>query len=295
MALSPTAAFADDGRDADGLLFRISGDVYVPPGQTVGSVVVIDGNATIDGRIKNSLTVVSGNAVITGSVGGSVNVISGTLDLRDGSTVEEVNTVDSELLRADGATVNGKIHQREEFEFPVAIAAAVSVLFWLSMTVSVVVAGLLFAAIGGRQLREASQTLTGDAVNTIIGVVMLWVAVPIVAVLAMLTLVGIPLGLGVLAFLLPVLWFLGYIVTGTWLGSLILRGSGSGGHPFAASALGLLLLQIAVLVPFMGVLLALLAGVWGAGALAYLAYRAAGGKGFSTPSQQPGTQPATAP
>ena len=41
--------------------------------------------------------------------------------------------------------------------------------------------------------------------------------------MAMLTLVGIPLGLGVLLLVLPALWFLGYIVAGARLGTLILH------------------------------------------------------------------------
>jgi hypothetical protein len=38
-----------------------------------------------------------------------------------------------------------------------------------------------------------------------------------------------------------------------------------------------------VLVPGIGGLVALFAGLWGAGALAYSAYRAAGGRGFESP------------
>ena len=46
------------------------------------------------------------------------------------------------------------------------------------------------------------------------------------AVLAMITLVGIPLEIGLLAFLLPGLWFLGYIVAATRLGGFLAGLSG---------------------------------------------------------------------
>jgi hypothetical protein len=83
-------------------------------------------------------------------------------------------------------------------------------------------------------------------VNTILGVVFVWVALPIIAALAIVTLIGLPLGLGVLIFLLPALWFLGLIVAGTRLGLAIVKVSGreSGEHPYLASFVGLLILQL---------------------------------------------------
>lgn len=84
------------------------------------------------------------------------------------------------------------------------------------------------------------------------------------AVLAMITLVGIPLEIGLLAFLLPGLWFLGYIVAAARLGGFLagLSGRESGAHPYLATLLGLLLLQFAVLVPGLGGLAVLVAGLW---------------------------------
>jgi hypothetical protein len=103
----------------------------------------------------------------------------------------------------------------------------------------------------------------------------------------MLTLVGIPLGLGVLVFVLPTMWFLGYIVAGSAIGKLVLHRSDNTGRPFAATALGLVLLQLGLIVPVAGGIVAVLAGTWGAGALAFTAYRAAGGKGFSPEGPAP--------
>ncbi|MEN9221621.1 MAG: hypothetical protein Q6M04_04210, partial [Thermostichus sp. BF3_bins_97] len=47
---------------------------------------------------------------------------------------------------------------------------------------------------------------------------------------------------------------------------------------------GLLILQVIVLLPVLGALVVFLAGVWGAGALAVTAFKAAGGKGFDATS-----------
>jgi cytoskeletal protein CcmA (bactofilin family) len=285
--LLPATASADDGKEDNGLTLRITGDVTIARDQTVGAVVVIDGTATIDGTVTNSLVVINGTAIINGTVQDDVTVISGTLDLRSGAHVEGLHLFDSQLIRADGVIVSGAIEQSDGIEVPAGFLAALSIYFWVAMTLTLVVAGLAFAAIGGRQLNEASRLFTGEPTNTLIGAVSFWVIAPLLAVAAILTLVGIPLGLGMLVIVLPAAWFLGYIVAGAWLGKLILHRGDDTGRPFAAVTLGIVLLQLSVIVPIVGGLVALLAGVWGAGTLAYMAYRAAGGKGFSSSNGTP--------
>ena len=286
--LIPATASADDGKQEDnGLMMRITGDVTIARDQTVGAVVVIDGTATIDGTVTDSLVVINGTAIVNGTVQDDITVISGTLDLRSGAHVASVNLISSDLIRADGVTVAGAIDQRDGIEVPAGLLAALSIYVWVAMTLAVVVAGLAFAAIGGRQLNEASRLFTGEPSATLIGAVSFWVIAPLLAFAAILTLVGIPLGLAVLVFVLPVAWFLGFIVAGAALGKLILHRGDDTGRPFAAVTLGIVLLQLGVIIPIVGALVALLAGVWGAGALAYMAYRAAGGKGFGSSNGTP--------
>jgi hypothetical protein len=284
---TPAVASADDGRKGDGVLMRITGDVTVAKDQVVSNVVVIDGTVTVDGTVQESLTVISGTAIVNGSVHGDITVISGTLDLRSGAQVASLNLIDSDLVRADGVTVTGAISQHDGIEVPTGLIAALSVYFWLALTATIIAAGLVFAGIGGRQLNGAAQVMTGDPLNALLGGVFLWIGLPIVAVIAMLTLVGIPFGLGILLVALPALWFLGYIVAGAWLGNIILRRDTTAAHPLLATALGVLLLQLGLLVPVVGAVVAFLAGAWGAAALTYLAFRAAGGKGFKASGASP--------
>lgn len=286
LAAFPGWAFAAGDEDGD-LLLRIRGDVAVAPGESVGSIIVIDGNATIDGSVSDTVLVINGDVIVNGTIDGDLTVISGKADLRSGSSVDNVTLIRSDLLRSEGASVTGEINERDSLRFAEGFVAVFSILFWLTMTVVVIAAGLVFAAVGGRQLLASTQTMTGDAVNTILGVVFVWVALPIIAVLAIVTLIGLPLGLGVLIFLMPALWFLGLVVAGTRLGLAIVKVSGrqSGEHPYLASFVGLLILQLLILIPFLGVLVAFIAGLWGAGALAVTAFRAAGFKGVSTGQQ----------
>lgn len=292
MAL-PAQAFADDGAKDSGAIIRIRGDVVVPAGETLDSVVVVNGNASIQGTVRNNVVVVKGDAVVSGKIEGNLTVVSGNIRLDSGAAVHNVNSIRGDLNRSPEANVTGRINERDNFGVARGVAAVFSILFWAGMTVAAVVAGLVFAAVGGRQLTESAKAMTGDAVGTIVGLVFLWVALPIIAVLAMATLIGLPLGLGLLFFLMPALWFLGYIVAGARLGGFItgLAGRGAGVHPFAATSVGALLLQFAIIVPVLGILVAFLAGIWGAGALVYVAYRAAGGKSLGATPSPAGSQP----
>ncbi|HEX7241046.1 MAG TPA: hypothetical protein VF263_12310, partial [Longimicrobiaceae bacterium] len=98
----------------------------------------------------------------------------------------------------------------------------------------------------------------------------LWIGVPALAVGVMSTVVGIPLGLGVLVFVLPVLGFLGYLATGLRVGAAVLRSTGAKpepARPYASALLGVAILLLLGTVPGVGALATLLAATVGAGAL----------------------------
>lgn len=291
-ALVPAAAQADDG-DNRGFVMRVNGDVRIGSGETIGSVLVIDGNAFVEGTVEDALVVIDGTATVNGRVDGDITVISGDLDLRSGATVKNVNLIRSDMTRASGATITGDLNERDELFFR-GFPAVFGILFWVAMTIAVLVAGLLFAAIGGRQLRASSEALTREIGYSILGAVVVWVGVPILAVIIMFTLIGIPLGIGLLLFLLPALWFLGYITAGARLGLAITgrMGRAAGDHPYAAVALGLLVLQLVGLIPALGWLVVAVAGLWGAGALALVAFRAARGGPAMPAGVQGAEQPA---
>lgn len=278
----PATASAQSPQGDDDFTLRINGDVTIAEGETVNSVVVIDGDLTVEGEVTDFALVIDGNAIVNGSVGGDLTVISGDIDLGPTAVVDNLNSIQGDINRASGATILGDVSERDSFRFLWWAAGLFSILLWLGLTVAAIVSALVFAAFGGRQLGAAARGMTGDLVNTIIGCVFLWVAVPILAGIAIVTIVGLPLGLGVFLFLLPALGFLGYLVTGTRLGIwlLTLGGREAGDRPFLAAGLGMLALQLLVLIPGLGIIIALLAGIWGGGALAFRLYRNAGGKGF---------------
>jgi hypothetical protein len=194
--------------------------------------------------------------------------------LRSGSTIEDASLIDSELQQENGATVTGEINEREDFVFE-GFGFVIGVIFWIGVTIFLLVAAIVLAAVAGDQLLRAATALTNELPQTILAAVIIWITLPILAFFLFFTVVGIPLALAII-FFLPILWVLGYIVTGArlgiWLTGLINRPAGS--HPYLAAFSGVLLLQLVGLIPVIGWLVSAVAGLWGAGAVALLAWRA---------------------
>jgi hypothetical protein len=281
LLFAPGAAAQETRTADDGFLLRVNGTTTVGAAETTDSVVAVNGDAVVDGTVRDALVVISGNAAVTGRVEGDVLVVDGTLDLRPGASVADVTLVRGTLIQAPGATITGELSERSEFVNVGWGSGLFSFVFWLGTTLVVLLAGLAFAAIGGRQLTGAGNLLTGQTGASLLAAAVVWIGLPILAVLALVTIVGIPLGLAVLVFVLPALWFLGYLVVGTRLGAVLARRFGAQDapeHPYVAAVVGLFVFQVIGLVPVVGGLLVALAGFVGAGALGYLAYRAYRGR-----------------
>jgi hypothetical protein len=125
--------------------------------------------------------------------------------------------------------------------------------------------------------------MTRQTGATILSAVLVGFGIPIVAVIAMITVLGIPLGLGLLLFLIPALWFFGYLAAGAKLGMVLMRQETSA-HPYLATTVGLILLQAVGLIPFFGGLVGLLAGIFGTGALVLLGWNAWRGPSAGAPA-----------
>ena len=267
--LAPIAISAQDEEftEDDTFLLRVNGAATVPTGETVDAAVMVNGDITVDGTINKSLVVISGTAIVNGAVGGDITVIKGDLDLRAGAAVEDVMLINSDLAQDPAATVSGDIEERSG-DFSLGRGFAIfSILWWLGMLILGIVAGAFFAWLGRAQLFGAAETLRSAFVPSLITAVILWIALPIVAVLILFTLVGAPLGISILIVLLPVMLLLGLLVVGTLIGSYIIKSNSTSGA-IGTTVLGIVIVAIVSLIPFVAVIVGL-AGMLGAGALVY--------------------------
>jgi hypothetical protein len=268
----------------ENLLLRVGGTARVGPADSVGTAVVIRGNGVIEGAVGDQLLVVRGNAHVTGRVHGDVVVLNGHVDLAPGAHVDgNVLLYGSTLTRSPGAVVTGQIHEERGLSF----GARAIWLFWLGMTLTLVVTGLVFATLATRSLIESAGMIAAATGPTLLTALLLWIGLPALAFLAFLTVIGIPLGFTILFFVIPALTAIGYLVTGTAVGRLVMRrrrtppdAIGVVHEPlYAEVTSGVLILQIIGFIPGLGGLVIILAGLLGAGALLYRAWtRRPGGK-----------------
>jgi hypothetical protein len=259
--------------EAEGVILRVNGPVSIAAGDSVGMLVVINGDATVAGTVRG-LVVVGGTARVSGEVREEIVVARGHLDLAPGAVAgEDVMLYSSTMAANPQATVLGTIHDEPGLSF----SARASWLFWLSVTLVCLAGGLLFAGLGNRQLVGAVRTMVNERRATALGAFILMAGIPALAMFAFVTVIGIPLGFAILFMLLPLVTFLGYIVTGTLLGAaLIRRRNGwrtAGGKLYVEAAVGLFTLQLVAAVPGVGALIAVLASLAGAGALAVRSWR----------------------
>jgi hypothetical protein len=275
--LSVAAQGNADDEEKD-VLVRVNGPISVGPNEAIDTVVGVSDEIVIDGTVRDTLVVVDGTATINGRVESDVVVVRGTLNLGPTAVVKDVTLVRSDLNRDPAATITGDLHERSNW---VNVSFGwgsfiFSFLFWLSFTIVILVAGVLFAVFGGRQLVSSGVVLTGRAGASLLTALVIWIGLPILAVLVLFTVIGIPLGIATLVFLMPALWFLGYLVAGTRLGLAIVTTPdplAARGRLVLAALIGLLLFQIVGLVPFLGGVIVFIAGWVGSGALVYMGYR----------------------
>jgi cytoskeletal protein CcmA (bactofilin family) len=273
---SPTAA---QERTED-IYVRVNGAVNLAAGEGVDILVTVNGDTRVDGSVRDTLVVVNETATVSGDIGQEAIVFNGVIRLEPTARIGgDLTLVNSELVAADGAVIAGSIAEHDGASVTAELSRAAEVLSfvaWLGLTLLFVVLALAWAAIGGRQLSHMAGLLGARPELAVVGALIFWIVTPLVAVAALATVIGIPLGIALLIVVLPLLWSLGYVTTGTRLGFFLddLRGATPNvAHPYLEAVLGVAIFQLIGLVPVVGWLVVVVAGLLGAGAIVVHAWR----------------------
>jgi hypothetical protein len=269
----PAGAQAAEGGEEEGFLFRVNGDVTVPADEFVGTVMVIEGNLAVEGEIRTAI-LINSNAQLTGAQAETVIIINGTVDLANGSTVEsDVVLVNSTLVQDETSTVEGDIV--ENFDRGLIIALwVIGFILAIGVGILALVAGQVFAAVAPRTARRATGVIVKETGPTILAGIIFWFGAFIVGVPLLFTIIGTPTGIAILLGLAPVMAFLGYLVTGIWIGDWLVSRHRGVGHPYLAAFLGVLILAVVGVVPVLGGFVGFLSAFLGGGALALLGWKA---------------------
>lgn len=253
-------------RDSD-VQIRINGPVTIARGDTASTVWVVNHDATIDGVLHEGLGVINGTARVSGRVEGGVVVVNGHLELAPGAAIgRDIMLYRSTMTRANDAVIRGVVHNQTGFS----LGAGAIWLIWLSFTIVVVIAGLLFAEIAPVALAESAELLVRHGGQAALTALVVVTAVPALAFVSFATVIGIPLGLVLVLVVVPALSFLGYLVAGAVLGAALgarRPGGADRASQRVTTAVGLVTLQLALALPVVGGLIGFVASLLGVGAL----------------------------
>ena len=249
----------------------ITGPVTIDTGETADDVVVIDGPVSVAGRVRGDLVVVNGLLRISGAVDGDVVAVAGRTTLAPGARIGgDLVYGDERPVVPAGATVAGDVNRVSvgEITDPVGFVGAAAL--WIAVSVSALVLGLLLLWLAPRALEAAFAAAATSLGATIGWGLLLFFGLPVLAVIALVTLVGIPLGVALLLALLP-LYGIGY-TTSAWLLGRRLVGPPRG--RVLAFLAGLAILRVLAIIPILGGIVWFAATVVGLGALMVATWRA---------------------
>jgi hypothetical protein len=257
-------ASASTAGSPDDAIVVVSGPAVVDAGHAVEGVFVVDGDARIDGEVDGDVWVLAGDARISGRIEGDLVTASGRAELLPGAEVAgDLLYGDEEPVVSPRATVEGDISDEGWSDVPDALPWIGAFALWLAVTVSSLVLGVLLILLAPRAadaVAEQARTRLGLAIAVGVGV---FVVLPVAGVAAAISLIGLPLGIGILLALLP-LGAVAYVTSAHALGSMILREQ----DRIVAFLAGLAILRAAALIPVLGVLVWIAAVIVGLGLLA---------------------------
>jgi cytoskeletal protein CcmA (bactofilin family) len=288
-----------------GELLAMGGNVTLTRTAAIaGAANVNGGNVTVDGRVDGSLTANAQKIRINGEVRGDVRLAGADIELgplaKIGGALSYASA--SELKQAEGATIAGAV-TREEPKTPRGDRGrrasqgtnwAGGVFFYLSLLACAAVLMLIaptFAVHTSERIKATPWLALAVGLGTLL-------AVPVLAVLLFVTVLGIPLGIMVMS-LYPALLLAGFVVGALFIARLIpaaLRQPA----PVAFSrnlgyvALALLIVLLVGRVPFVGGALIGLVSLAGIGACVLELYGRRKGPSAGVPSGRPEALPAAA-
>jgi hypothetical protein len=268
LAQDPNLAVREDEFAA-----AVNDPMIINTDERVSVVLAIHNETTVNGTIRDIIMVIDGTVTINGAVTGDIVAFSSHIVLGPNATVNNIDLNNSTIDAAPGSIVSGTIENRSNFFLLQWWSSPVfALILWVLTTMFLIIGGVIFTLAAGQQFPAFVSATSRSIGKNILYALIVWLGVPVVALLVMVTIIGIPLGMVVLGILLPGLWWLGYTAVGARIGSLILRPFTTR-HSTALAVLstmiGVLLLQLLTLLPYVGGMAIFFSGAYGAGAMVY--------------------------
>lgn len=249
----------------DDAVVVINGDVTVERGDVVEGVFIANGDARIAGRVDGDVVLAAGDVVLAGRVDGNLVTIAGRATLLPRASVGGDLVYGDEAPRISArATVEGDV-EKEGWSDSLGLFPFIgAIVFWLAVGVSAAILGILLLLLAPRAA-DAAFEQARRRFWTAVGIgAAVFIALPLAIFVAAITLVGLPLAIGLGLAALPLL-ALGYVTAAWALGRAIL---GPPRNRILSFLAGLAILRAAAILPVLGALVSLAAAIVGLGLLA---------------------------
>jgi hypothetical protein len=240
------------------------GKVSLDSGAVIGgNAYIVGGSVTINGAVHGSLMASGGDVTVDGPVGRDVELSAGSIHLGPHAQISGNLRYrgDKDKVKIDpGAHIAGTITA-----LPVDKKTGTGNLIWL---LGFAVTGIVVVALFPRFTTEAAETLYQRPIRSALAGIAWVFLLPFAMVIAAVTVIGIPLAIAGLAAWILVI-FIGDLPVGLWIGKKLLGARARPGRTGAIFSIlvGGLILAVLGLIPVVGMLVGIIAGVVGAGAL----------------------------
>jgi hypothetical protein len=271
LAAPATAAGAAEPQDQ----IVLSGTVDVARGREVGEVVVLHGNVSVEGVVHGDVVVLDGSISVTGQVSGAVVAINGPVFVgADAQIGGDVLVRDSVTVK-EGAKIGGQVRRGAAFTLRSPIRAVGRFASWLAVATSTLILGLLLILVAPRGADAVASVSSGSSWACLGWGVAVFAGMPILAVLMVASLLGLPFGLALLLSLL-LLYFIGYAWSVWALGRVLWKPPRSRSLAFV---FGWLMVTAVAAIPIVGGVVWLIGSVFGLGSMSVAIWRARGSGG----------------
>lgn len=266
------------GRD----LVVAGSDLIINSQSTIsGDLVLGVQNAMVNGSINGNIKGSANDATITSGVGGNIDLEVNNLTITSNAKIQGNLTYTSknQAVIQSGAAINGattrKLPKPATTRRALPMLAGASVMWQFLGFLMIFIIGIIIILIASRRVTAMANSVQSHPWQSLGWGAVILIVAPIAAIIVMITVIGIPLGIISL-----VLWgiaiYLSQLPVALLIGRLIIKQNQeleSKGLMIGALALGLFLLLVLRLIPFIGWVVGLLTVVFGLGTLITAARR----------------------
>jgi hypothetical protein len=265
LAISPPATPAPPS----GTIVAVGHDATVAPEDVADDAVAVGGDVIVAGTLRGSAVAVGGDVVLlpTALVLGNAVSIGGHVDRQPGSTVH--GNVVSTRFGFVGSAASALLGEPVWHPF-----RAGTLLGWVASTILYVLVAVLCALLVPRQVMAVRDRAVRHPWTSVgWGALTAGVFVPISSVLLLVTVVGILVLIPWLLIVVPLALFFGYVSMGAALGGRLVGVAGAHRERLVAAAtVGVVLLHLLRLIPYVGTAAWALVWITGFGAATMTAW-----------------------